>query len=287
MKLALGTVQFGLTYGIANAHGRVTAAEAAGIVGDARAAGIDTLDTASLYGDSETRLGEIGVDRWRIVTKLGPVPEGDDAARWTADSVRASLQRLRVPRLFGLLLHRPGQLLAPGGDHLHAALQDAKHRGLVEKIGASIYEPAELDALERYPLDLIQAPFSVLDRRLLTTGWLDRLAERGVELHVRSIFLQGLLVMPPERRPEDFRRWAPLWSAYDAWVAASGLSAVEACVRDALSFPQIARVVVGVDSRAHLAAILAAARGAPLTAPAFLGTDAVDLLNPSRWRVHA
>lgn len=288
MKIALGTVQFGLPYGIANDAGRVSAQETAAIVADAWAAGIDTLDTASLYGDSEAQLGHVGVHEWRIVTKLAPLPEGEpDVARWTVSALHASLARLAVPRVFGLLLHRPGQLLERGGEQLFAALQDVKRRGLVEKIGVSIYDPDELAALARFPLDLVQAPFNVLDHRLLTSGWMACLAAQGVELHVRSIFLQGLLVMPASRRPAGFQRWATAWAAYDEWLGASGLTPIEACVRHALSFPDIARVVVGVDSRAHLAAIVAAARGPARAVPEALAVTDADLLNPSRWRVPA
>lgn len=282
-RLALGTVQFGLTYGIANESGQVSAAEAARILEVARAAGVDTLDTAIAYGDSEARLGEIGVGGWRVVTKLPPVPrEVTDIGGWVDDEVRGSLRRLRVSRLTGLLLHRAADLSERDG--LHAALVRARERGQVEKVGVSIYGPEELDRLARIALDLVQAPFNVLDRRLATSGWLRRLHDAGVEVHTRSAFLQGLLLMPAEKRPRYFDRWAPLWRRWDAWLRASGFTALEASLAFALATPGVARVVVGVDSATQLREILAACATRVVAIPDDLSSDDPGLISPVNWR---
>ena len=112
MKLALGTVQFGLNYGIANLAGQVGLTEAQAILSHARKCGLDTLDTAVNYGDSEQRLGEIGVTDWQVISKLPALPEQcDDVATSVRNQVQASLERLRNTKLQGLLLHRPEQLL--------------------------------------------------------------------------------------------------------------------------------------------------------------------------------
>lgn len=285
MKLALGTVQFGLEYGVANREGRVSMEAAAAIVRQARLAGMDTLDTAASYGDSEARLGSIGVADWRVVSKLPAVPDAcDDVAGWVAAQARASIERLEVPALHGLLLHRPEQLLAPGGERLFRALQQLKSDGVVGKIGVSIYEPVELDAIwSRFPCDMVQAPFNLLDRRLATSGWLERLAGDDVEVHVRSVFLQGLLLMASEGRAPAFGRWSSIWEGFDAWIAQAGVTPVQACLRDVLAVPGISRVIVGVDSVQQLAEILAAADGPAAPLPDALRTDDPDLLHPSRW----
>jgi aryl-alcohol dehydrogenase-like predicted oxidoreductase len=285
--LALGTVQFGLDYGVANRRGQVSAAEAGAILLRARESGMDTLDTAVAYGDSEQRLGAIGVQGWRIVSKLPRVPDGcRDIPDWVTSSVRASLQKLDVPSLSGLLLHRPQQLREACGADLHGALGRLVADGLVERIGLSIYDPAELEILDDYPsLTLIQAPFNLLDRRLIDTGWLERLEARRIELHVRSVFLQGLLVMRGADRPQTFDRWSAIWSRFDRWLGETGLTAVEACVRYALSFSAIARVVIGVDSLGQLEDVLRAAVGPAPEVPDALHTEDLDLLNPVRWAV--
>ena len=285
MKLALGTAQFGLPYGVANRLGQLSVSAVEGVLHVAAAAGVDTLDTAIAYGDAELRLGDRGVTGWNIVSKLPAVPEAcRDVSAWVTASVRGSLERLRVARLYGLLLHRPGQLLEPGGDFLYRALLRLKNDGVVENIGVSIYDPAELkDLTAAYAFDLVQSPFNLLDRRLVTTGWLARLAAQGTAVHARSVFLQGLLVMPKASRPKRFERWARLWADYDRWLAGSGLTPLQACLRYALSIPNISRVIVGVDSAAQFDAILEASNGPAPQIPDHLGTDDSDLLNPSRW----
>jgi aryl-alcohol dehydrogenase-like predicted oxidoreductase len=288
VKIALGTAQFGLDYGIANRTGRVADADVAAILDIARAAGIDTIDTAIAYGDAERRLGEAGVTGFRIVSKL-PAAEGHggDLAAWARRAVEGSLERLRVSSLGAVLLHRPAQILEPAGRALYDALTSLRDDGLTDKIGISVYGPGELDALAGFDFDVVQAPFSVLDRRLLRSGWLDRLDRDGVEVHSRSVFLQGLLLMPPSQRPAAFARWSHVWRDYDEWVRDSGLPALNACLRFATSVPGIARVVVGVDSAGQLAEIVAAAwAGGAQAAGDFDSTDP-DLVEPSRWQVPA
>lgn len=285
MRLALGTVQFGLSYGVANLDGMVTQDETSMILGLAWDSGIDTLDTAAAYGDSELALGAANVDGWHIVSKLPPVvPSGASVANWAVESVNRSLQRLGQPNLYGLLLHRPGQLLERDGDVLYRALQQLKSDGVVSKIGVSIYDPDELDDLcGNFDFDLVQAPFNIVDRRLISSGWMPRLRKLGIELHVRSVFLQGLLLMPLEDRPQKFARWQALWRDWDVWLTETGLTATEACVRYVLSQSDIGKVIVGVQSKEQLAEIVSAASRGRLDTPTFQITDSADLLNPGRW----
>ena len=284
-RIAIGTAQFGLDYGIGNRAGRLSVDEARKIIERARSNGIGTLDTAMAYGDSEQRLGEIGIHGWQVVSKLPAIPEPSrDPSQWMTDSLHKSLERLRIGSLYGLLLHRPQQLWEPGGDRIYQVLQEIKSGGLVRNIGISIYEPSELEALSsRYQFDLIQAPFSVVDRRLIDTGQLSRLSEQTTELHVRSIFLQGLLLMRPGDLPPAFARWVPLWAAWHEWLAGAGLTPLQACVRYALSFPAISKVIVGVDALRQLDEILDAGMGPALEVDPRLQSHDVDLLNPSRW----
>jgi aryl-alcohol dehydrogenase-like predicted oxidoreductase len=283
-KLALGTVQFGLAYGVANQGGAVALPEAAAILNEARALGIDTLDTAVGYGESETVLGRLGTEGFDVVSKLPGLPQDCAvASTWVQDQLKASLARLGATRLSGLLLHRSADLLGPQGEALYRALLDARSSGLTVKIGVSIYDPAELDVLcARYDFDLVQAPFNILDTRMVDSGWADSLQECGTELHLRSAFLQGLLLMPADKRPQRFARFAPVWECWEAWLRASALTPLQACLRAALGCTQASKVVVGVDSRAHLLEIAAAADGALPSRPAWPPFDPA-LVNPSAW----
>jgi aryl-alcohol dehydrogenase-like predicted oxidoreductase len=286
-RLALGTVQFGVSYGIANRDGQVSPAEAARIVACGREHGLDTLDTAAAYGESERRLGEIGVSDWRVVSKLPPLPQDcHDVHAWVERSARASLERLRIPLLYGLLVHRSADLASARGSELFSALQGLKKSGLVHRVGASIYAPAELETLmQRFALDLVQAPFSIVDRRLATSGWLGRLKADGTEVHTRSVFLQGLLLLSADARPAQFMRWQQLWSSWDRWLADTGCAPAHACLGFALRYPEIDRVVIGVESTAQLVAAVGAELPLRLDPPAEISCSDPELVEPSRWRI--
>lgn len=285
MKLALGAAQFGLAYGIANVGGQIDVETGKLIIKSAWAAGIDTIDTAITYGQSEQRLGDAGVQAWRIVSKLPAVPQGcTDVSAWVNSNVDASLARLRVTRLTGLLLHRPQQLLGPHGEALYRSLLQLKESEKVEKIGVSIYAPEELDDIwPLYQFDLVQSPFNVFDRRLAVSGWLQRLHAHGAEVHVRSAFLQGLLLSPRGGLPDGFRRWSSLWTSWYSWLEGVGITPLQAALGHVLSFPQVDRIVVGVDSLQQLNEILKYSSGTGMLAPAALATNDPDLINPARW----
>lgn len=284
-RLALGTAQFGSDYGIANKRGQIRGSEARSILAAASSYGIDMLDTAVAYGECETMLGQLGVAGANIVTKLPELPRNCvDPEAWVLDAVENSLRRLRISCLYGVLLHRPEDLLRTSGAQLYSGLVRAKSLGLVEKLGISIYQPDELDSLcDRFRFDIVQAPFNVLDRRLLLSGWLTKLSVSGVELHARSVFLQGLLLMQPHTRPTWCANWQTIWDGWHDWLRRTGVTAVQACLLHVLSFEAIARVVVGVDSSLHLRELCEVIKSPARAVPESLSCDDLDLLSPTRW----
>jgi aryl-alcohol dehydrogenase-like predicted oxidoreductase len=285
VRIALGTVQFGLPYGIANQTGQVARSEAKAMLQLAATNGIDTLDTAIAYGESETCLGEAGVQGFDVVTKLPALPASiPDVGLWVREQVSLSLRRLGLSRVRGLLLHRSADLLGKDGASLWHALQALQSTGVVGKVGVSVYSPTELEAVcGRFDVGLIQAPFNLIDRRLSTSGWLARLKSKGVEVHTRSAFLQGLLLMPALSLPPRFSRWNDLFGRWHQWLAAGNQSALHACLAFPLGFPQVDRVVVGADSRQQLQQIIDFSNQTLRGALPDLGSDDEVLINPARW----
>ena len=285
-KLSLGTAQFGLNYGIANQRGQVSLDEAQFILSLARENEIDVLDTAISYGTCEEVLGKVGVDGFRVVTKLPSLPvDQGDIGGWVRNHVEASLGRLRQEKLYGLLLHRSQDLLGSKDRELMQALADLKDADIVQKIGVSIYNPDELDEIHKKVLiDLVQAPLNIIDRRMETSGWLNRLKDDGVEVHARSVFLQGLLLMEQSKIPEEFSRWSRLWEAWHEKLRDSGALPLETCLAYPLSLQEVDQVIVGVNSIRQLQDILTAASGVDraIDASFMMSTDA-NLINPSNW----
>lgn len=284
-KFALGTVQFGLPYGIANQAGQVSRSEAKNMLQYAAENGIDTLDTAIAYGESETCLGEVGTQSFKLVTKLPAIPEGCvDISNWVQEQIAASFGRLGVNSVYGLLLHRPDQLHGSNGQALFNAMRDLQEAGLVQKIGISIYAPSELDTLShQYRFELVQAPFSLIDRRLSQSGWLQKLKQDGVEIHTRSAFLQGLLLMPRSAIPSKFTPWSRLWDHWHDWLAGHSVSPLRTCLAYPLSFPEVDRVVIGADSEAQLAQIIDAGLHGVSDELPDLHCDDENLINPANW----
>lgn len=283
-RLAVGTAQFGLSYGISNMDGQVNLAKVGQILSLAQSVGIDMLDTAINYGDSEKVLGQVGANDWKIVSKLPAIPNGiQNIQRWIDDQITNSLQNLNCQSLYAILLHQPKQLLGSQGAALYAALCSLKDRSVVQKIGISIYSPSDLPSLlEGRLIDIVQLPFNIIDRSLIESGWHSRLKLQGIELHIRSIFLQGLLLMGKDR-PSKFKKWQPLWDQFDSWLESNHLTALEACLRYALSIEGVNRIVVGFESRDQLNEIINATNGEIPKLPDWSIPDKQILLNPSNW----
>jgi aryl-alcohol dehydrogenase-like predicted oxidoreductase len=228
-KIALGTAQFGLPYGISNTHGQVDRTEMDEIWRVALGANITMLDTAIAYGNSEENIGATKSLGFDIVTKLPPLPGAETSiTQWVHSQIKNSLAKLKRNSVYGLLLHNPADLLGIDGDELLAALVNLKRDGLIKKFGVSIYAPTELDSLfsqiPNFLPDIVQAPLNVIDQSIASSGWLARLSEMNVEVHIRSVFLQGLLLQQPNERSVSFSRWSSVFarSLSRACVVVSG-----------------------------------------------------------------
>lgn len=264
MKIGLGTVQFGMNYGISNTRGKPSEDEIRRTLDVANEAGIQIIDTAHTYGESEAALGRnlpAGHD-FRIVTKTLPLRtetiSATDMQRINA-AFHFSLKRLRQPAVYGLLAHHASDLLAKGGEHLMSALVSLKSQGLVKKIGVSVYDQLELDAiLSRYAIDMVQLPFNVMDQRLLESGTLHRLNKAGIEIHARSIFLQGLLLMNPHNLEAHFRPAQESLKKFHEFARSHDRTPLELALHFATNRKEIDYVIIGINHSEELADIISA-----------------------------
>ena len=289
MKIALGTAQFGLDYGVSNSAGQVKIEEVREILKVAERYQIDTLDTAIAYGNSESILGSVGVNSFKVITKLPPFPDNlNSTSAWINDQVQSSLKKTKLNTLFGLLLHKSSDLLISQGFEVLSILSGLKNKGIINKIGVSIYSPDELDALGDCVnrLDIVQAPFNLFDRRLESSGWLEKLNLLGVEVHARSIFLQGLLLLSKEQRNPFFRQWNSHFKIFDDWIMHSGKTPLDVCLKFINSYEHINKVIVGVQSRDQLFEIISAVEKND-SFQALKGLEVNDgmLINPSNWNL--
>jgi aryl-alcohol dehydrogenase-like predicted oxidoreductase len=296
VRLGLGTVQFGTAYGVSNSAGRTPPTEVERILRFAAENDISLLDTATSYGDAEAVLGlsMSGLPaRFDVVTKT-PVYQGRrigrEDARELRDALLRSLDHLRQERLYGLLVHHAADLMGEGGRSLVEELQAAVSEGLVQKIGVSVYDAAQLDAvLSVFVPDIVQLPLNALDRRLIASRHLQRLDELGVEVHARSVFLQGAMLMQPERLPRSLSGLSRPLGEFVRLANRRGLSPLQAALKFVLDRPEVDVVLVGVCTLAELREIAGAVAGLPDDGAELepIAMEADHLLDPSRWQMQA
>ena len=295
MRLGLGTAQLGLDYGVANQDGRPDEAAVSALLARAAESGIELLDTAPAYGDSEERIGRLAPRgaRLRLVTKT-PLHAADDSpgrcAERTRESVLRSLERLRVPCLAGVLEHRPAELLSDRGDAIFTALDRLREEGVAERLGVSVSDASEAEAIAaRHPIDLLQLPVNALDRRALEDGRLARLRGRGIEVHARSIFLQGALLMRPNELPPSLSGLRDPIGVFHADAQALGLTPLEAALAAVLRLEEVDVVLFGAQSSDELTEIVAAVQrvasreGTDAPFPCASPPVEARWLDPSQW----
>jgi len=286
-KIALGTVQFGIDYGINSVDGRVRLEEVKRIFSHAHLKGINLLDTAPAYGDSEKILGRMDISNFKVVTKtrhFDSLEIKNNDVKLLNNDFYHSLEDLKQDSVYGVLMHNADDLLKPGAEKLYDHLQELKQAEKIEKIGVSVYDYSQLQSiLDNFDIDLVQLPFNILDRRMIDSGMLSTLRSSNTEVHARSVFLQGLLLMSEQNRPDKFNRWSGLWKIWHEWLNDSQITALEATIRYAISMPEISKVLVGVDNKDQLKEIIIASNGILPNIPTELHTNDINLLNPSNW----
>lgn len=270
-KLGLGTVQFGLDYGISNKDGKTTEGELVKILKTAREADIDLLDTAFGYGVSEETLGNIGIDGFKVVTKF--LPGSDDYS--VCRQVELSLKRLRLDHLYGLLAHRPLDVM--NNPETWEYLLTLKADGLVEKIGFSFNSSEEIIRVfqSNFKPDLVQVPYNFLDHRF--ENYMISLHEIGCEIHTRSTFLQGLFFMKSEELSSFFDEIKPILRN----LQTKGRELPGLLLNHTLKMNFVDRVILGVNTNIQLRNnLLSLMSNGSLP---YVTIKNLDILIPSKW----
>ena len=242
MKLGLGTVQFGLPYGVSNTTGQTNSEEVAKILKAASEHSITTLDTASAYGNAEAVLGKNDLHTFFIVSKyITPA-----ANKSIEQQLQKSLYKLEVKKLYGYLAHRPSEILQDKSQWKQ--LKDVQEKQLVEKIGFSLNTKEELSELlnKDFIPDIVQVPYNYFDNRF--ENLMIELKERGCEVHTRSAFLQGLFFKDVNTLPSFFDMVKPLIKR----VQHQTLNIAGALLHYVVAKPFIDKVIIGVENAQQL-----------------------------------
>jgi aryl-alcohol dehydrogenase-like predicted oxidoreductase len=290
MKIGLGTAQFGLDYGISNQEGQTSPSEVVRILDTANRFGVRIIDTAAVYGSSEAVLGNVlpKDDTFRLVTKTIQLNSGRidaAAADRLENAFQDSLKKLRCQSVYGLMIHNADDLLAEGGELLMARLKALKVSGRTNKIGVSVYTADQVDRImRRFEPDMVQLPLNVLDQRLLVGGQLAALKAQGVEIHVRSAFLQGVLLMEPASLPDNFASIRRHLMDYHNFLRERYITPVHGALGFLSSLDNVDVIVCGVNNHHQLIEVCNSSAPLPDIDFSQFALEDAAILNPSFWR---
>lgn len=247
-KLALGTVQFGLDYGISNPSGRVTSKNVAAILSEASKSGIDMLDTAISYGESEASIGEAMVETNTSFDIVSKIPS-DIRPEQLRSVVQDSLKRLRKNHIKAFLTHSFEDYKQ---EKIRNIFQEIKREGQIDQSGVSVYYPSQIRWLldNNIDFDLVQLPFSIFDRRF--ESLFPTLKEKNVEIHVRSVFLQGLFFIDPQSLTHHFTTVKDNLIDLRSLSSACEIPLPAILLNYALMQKEIDKVVIGVTNLTEL-----------------------------------
>ena len=286
-KICLGTAQFGSSYGLTNKNNELSVEEIGEILSLAKYNGISFLDTAPTYGNAEFKLGNLDIKDWNIVTKVktGNTISTDNSF---SRSVEDSLNRLKIDNLYAVLIHNPKLFYHPQINSLLNQLSELRGKGLIKKIGVSVYDSVEVDfILGNFDVDIIQIPFNIIDGRMMENNTLEKLKRRNIEVHARSVYLQGLLLMDIKDQTQQFGNWESLWKLFNSFCIDNKITPLEACLRYVLQNPHIDRVILGIDNYSQLEETIESATGGEVNVPDELISFDNNLCNPLNWEMYA
>ena len=287
-NLSIGTAQFGMLYGLTNKK-KIKLCEIKKIFDICLRHNITNFDTAYAYKESERIIGKYIFPNIKISSKLPRITLNPNTVHEHVNNfLMKSLLRLNVNKIDSYFIHSPDQLLSSNGDLIYEALRMQKKNNLIDNIGISVYEVDELNQLLHYfDFDVVQLPYNFFNTTFEDQGVLLDLKKRKIKVHLRSIFMQGLLLMPLNKIPPYFKRWAPVFKDWENYQKKSKLSALELCLLKAFALDSIDKVIIGINSHHHLVDIISALSNKDFQTSTKIdfSVDSLpeDLINPSKW----
>lgn len=286
-KLVIGTANFGARYGFSSKTSLLNNQDIESVLDFARRNSIKELDTAFVYEGALSSLKEHNLGEFKINSKVKILPNLEQNIKAQIKrEVFFTLEQFSKKEINILHIHNPEILLTTAKDSIIECLSELKSQGYIKKIGVSIYSPKILDSLlVGFSPDVIQAPFNIFDQRIVNTGWAATLLQKKIEIHVRSIFLQGVLLKSEEELPNFFKNWNYVFSRWWSFLEQSSFSPLEVTMAQIKEQCWVSKIVVGVDSLMQLEEIAYASKKVQdlsLETPAFEIKDE-RLLDPSKW----
>ena len=283
-SIIIGTAQFGEKYSISSNNG-VNYIEANKILKEAYKNKINHLDTAINYFKAYNVLKRINISNWNIITKFPNLKSVKNSQKQYNIYANNILKDFKVNKIKCVHFHNTNQLFSSKGERLFKILKDLKEKKVINQIGASVYFPEDVDKLlKNYDFDVIQCPVNIFDKEFIIKKTLQKIKKRNIKVHVRSIFLQGLLLIETQKLPKYFKKWHNFFDIWQKYLIENKISALEACISFIKNEKDIDNVIVGVDSVIQLNQILKAFKSKKKVNNFNLKINDKYLLKPSLWQ---
>jgi aryl-alcohol dehydrogenase-like predicted oxidoreductase len=284
-KIILGSANFDQTYGIKRNF--IKKDEIKKMLNYANKNKIKIIDTSPLYNKSEKIIGLLNNNRFRIISKIPQAPkkiEKKNIYKWLKKTVMISLKNLKIKSFEYLLFHNSNSLLDKNADEIYKSIIKIKNEGFTKKIGISIYDVNILKKiLKKFRLDLIQVPFNILDQRLLKKNLLKTLKKKGIEIHVRSIFLQGILLLKHTQLPYKLKKFSKIWMIWERWLKKNKLDPLQACFSFAYNQQQINGIIIGCNNKRQLQEVVGLKKEKNIFLPPRIKIKNKKLIDPRTW----
>lgn len=285
-KICIGSANFGMEYGL-DKKSPLLKKDIKEIFEFLKKENTIYIDTAANYKNSEIIIGKYSTKKFKIITKIKKIPKGvNDLEKWLKNEIYISCKKLRVNKIYGLLVHDTQDLKnKKKAKKIYKTFDILKKSKIIEKIGLSIYNPNELDLyLKNYNFEIVQAPLNIFDRRIINSGWLKKINEKGIEFFARSIFLQGLLIKDINKIDKFFSPYKKKFEKFEIWTQKLNISKVEACIRFVNSYREVDKVIVGINNKMHFFENYKFLKKDKLIVPNSLEIKSGKILNPKLWK---
>lgn len=245
-KIIIGTANFGNSYGIDKK--KITNNQLIRIFEYIKKKKFNYIDTAKSYGNSEKILGNSNSPHLKIISKLPKLNKNiQNIEQWIFKNVTDSILKTKTKKLYAILIHHSDDLISNNGRRIYKCLMELKKKKLVKKIGISAYSTNKVDIiLKRYKLDIIQMPLSVFDRRILKNNWINKIKKKNIEIHARSVFLQGLLLK--NSTDTYFNKWKKNFKIWSLFCKKSKVSKDLAALQFVINNKKIDKVIIGFNN---------------------------------------
>ena len=282
MKIALGTAQFDKNYGVNRLNKKFNFIDKKNLVEFVKKNKITTIDTANAYKNAEKDLGKIGVRKFKIITKIPKLKNQKEINKQITLATIKSLKKLKLRKVYGLLIHNLGDLNGPSRSKYIDALKNLKKKNFTKKIGISLYDVNDLKKIIKFWVpDIIQVPYNILDRRLNNNSIMKIIKKNKIEIHIRSIFLQGLLTK--KNNQKKFKKWKLLFNKWFFWCKKNDVEPFQAAYLFVKNNINIHKIIIGAENIKQIQKIINIKK----KIKKFPNLNCKDkmLLNPSNWEI--